>query len=309
MKYDEYLKIFQQDLKEFILEQFEELINIAKISPPKQSKKFLNTASYRDLLRTYIYNRQKIPYGKKKVIYSKEILKSPIYKALKKKVDNIAICFTKDGNISQYLTKRIHNLEARDNLLLDWGIIHLHLYPFKERPNGNDNLLLFIYIRGNNVFFLNIGNHNSFADRYLLKIIDNNWPSLLNTLNTTDENNFTPQEIIKLRKSNICYVLTVNGKNVASFLEGLQNRMYIPLVINKLLEDIAKCMESVEEDIKNKLSKLHKQTIEKIDIHLYFDKQKQKIILYDAITKTELKFSNNEILEYLENVLRNANIF
>lgn len=309
MKKDDYLKVFQQDLKEFIQEQFRELIELGRLKPTKQSNKFLDSAEYMNLLRGYIYNRQRIPYGKKRVVYSQEILKSPIYKAFKKKIDKIALIFTKDGNISQYLTKRIHNLETQDGLLSDWGILHLHLYPSEERPNGNDNLLLFIYIRGENVFFLNIGNHSSFTDKKLLEIIDKNWPYLLDVLNNISGSKFTSEEIMKLRKSNVVYVLTVNGKAVAPNINRIENSMYIPLTINKLLEDIAKWIESIENDIKNELSKFHKKSIEKIDIHLYFDKKTQKVILYDGVTKTGLKFNNDGILEYLRNVLKNANIF
>lgn len=54
MKKDNYLKVFQHDLKEFIQEQFRELIELSGLKPTKQSNKFLDSAEYMNLLRVYI---------------------------------------------------------------------------------------------------------------------------------------------------------------------------------------------------------------------------------------------------------------
>mgnify|MGYP003296552539 FL=1 len=83
------------------------------------------------------------------------------------------------------MTERTNHLVFEDKLLNNWGIVHLH--PVNERNPNNDNLLLFVIFKTITFFFLNIGNHNSFADVRLLEIIDNNWLGLLNIFN-----NYTP---------------------------------------------------------------------------------------------------------------------
>lgn len=300
------LNNFRQDLKEFILEQFDELIKICGLQITTQSRKFLKDGECFDLVRWYIYNRQKIPYGKKKVYFSKEILKSPLYKALKKKVDRIKNCFENGGDILQFLTEHINHLVFEDKLLNDWGLLHLHLHPIDERNSNNDNLLLFIYIQDDNAFFLNIGSHNSFADIRLLEIIDNNWVGLLNIFNNLTPSMLTEKEIIGLRNHKIVYTLSVNGKAVATQMDSMKKRTMFPIVINRVLEDIVRL---VLENKPSFVSAVEKQDFNEMDIHIAFNKEKKQVVIYDKNSKIEFNINNAEHLVSFSNILRNCSIF
>lgn len=70
---------FREDFRDFLVEQISEFISINSLEIEIQSKRYLETAKCEDLLRLYLYNKQKIPSGKKRVYCSKEILKSPLY--------------------------------------------------------------------------------------------------------------------------------------------------------------------------------------------------------------------------------------
>lgn len=300
------LNTFRQDLKEFILKRFDELIRIGNFEITVHSNRFLKNSECFDLVQWYIYNRQKIPYGKKNVFFSKEILKSPLYKAFNKKIDKIKTCFERDGDIVQFLTKHSNHLIFEDDLLNDWGILHLHLFPLNERQPSNDNFLLFAYIQDENVFFLNIGNHNSFADTKLLEIIDNNWIGLLDTFNNITSSVNTGKEIVNLRKSKVAYTVSVNGKTVATQMDSMLKRIMFPIAINRALENVAML---VLENKSNLTSAIGKHDFSELDIHIAFDNDKKRVMIYDKISKTGFDLYKVEHFISLSNILRKCNIF
>ena len=182
----------------------------------------------------------------------------------------------------------------------------MHLHPVNERNSNNDNLLLFVYIQDDNVFFLNIGNHNSFADIRLLEIIDNNWIGLLNICNNYTPSVFTEKEILDLRKYKIAYTLPVNGKTVATQMDGMQKRTMFPIVINRVLEDI---VILVLENKSNFTSAIGKQDFNELDIHIGFDSEKKQVMIYDKNSETGFNIDNVEHFVSFSNILRNCNIF
>ena len=117
-------------------------------------------------------------------------------------------------NISQYLTNHQNHLIFQDYLLNDWGIIHLHINPIGKRHPATDGILLFVLVRENKAFFINIGNHNSFLDIELLRIIEKNWHNILDcyTVNGITPENLSSKEMLDLRKNNIIYTINVNNK-------------------------------------------------------------------------------------------------
>lgn len=310
-KQEIYEQIFQQDLKKYILELFDELIHNINIGDKitTQSKRFLKNASCADLVRLYIYNRQKIPYGKKNIYYSRELLRSPLYQAFKRKIEKISNCFKDDGNVSPYLTEKINHLIFEDRLLNDWGILHLHLNPIKERNPATDNFLLFVYIQDNNVFFLNIGHHKSFADKTLLEIIDNNWQGLLSVFKEYTSSVLSEADILKLRKMNAMYTLSINGKTAAPQMENMQYRTMLPLAVISGLKDISKLVVAIEDELITGLQKKLGKSIKMLDLHLGFDKDIRRVILYDAISEVGFDINNVDHFSLFSNILKNCNIF
>ncbi len=124
-------------------------------------------------------NKQ-ISKKKYKVFISYELMniqnpKKDIILEIKKDFEN--------GNIN-LLNKRLSKASIKEDendlLLNNWGIYHLHLgkldnNDFSERTN----LLLFIKIIENNVYFLDIKEHGNFSSIDFTKIMHNNWENAI----------------------------------------------------------------------------------------------------------------------------------
>ena len=84
-------------------------------------------------------------------------------------------------DVSPRLSRRVKKRDAKDDLLSDWGIHHLHLEN-KIEPDGyvkrNDDVL-FVMVRQNAAFLIDIRDHTSWADDALVEIIHANWPDLI----------------------------------------------------------------------------------------------------------------------------------
>lgn len=298
---------FIKDFRDFLVEQINEFVKINNLQIDIQTERYLGTAKCDDLLRLYLYNKQKIPSGKKNVYCSKEILKSPLYRAFYKRISIICDALRQGRSIAPYLTNRINNLKFEDRLLNDWGITHLHLQPFEQRNSATDGILLFAYFYADAVFLLNMGNHGNFTDRTLLRIIDNNW-DLLETFNGITPSNLTDKQIMGLRKNNIVYTLQVNDKVIATRTDFMRNRMLPPTAIFRALEDIAKVVVSNKSILLDAIKAQLKNNSE-IEVHVAFDAKNREVILYDSKTMIGFKFSNIDHLEVLNNILKNTHVF
>ena len=313
MNYPEHVdalkKIFEEDIKNFIKELFNDFIIKENLKLTKQSIKFLQNASYDNLLRCFAYNKQKIPSGKKRVLLSKELLSSPLYRAFKKRIDEIKKCFEIGQNISQYLTNHQNHLIFQDYLLNDWGIIHLHINPIGKRHPATDGILLFVLVRENKAFFINIGNHNSFLDIELLRIIEKNWHNILDcyTINGTTPENLSSKEMLDLRKNNIIYTINVNNK---CYTTQLNHSLKIPfslVALKKILDDIALLVSNNISDLTN-VVKSHTGK-DSIDIHLYFDKNSQQILLCDSCSGIRFNINNIDHFKILSQMFKELLIF
>lgn len=108
-----------------------------------------------------------------------------------------------------------------------WGIEHLHLGKLinNQKKVTPCKHILFISISDNNVYFIDITEHEDFHDERLLKIIDDNWPSQLLTtipfLTSSDTSNIEPNIIKKVRQKNWNIISTINGKTVWPLGHGI----------------------------------------------------------------------------------------
>lgn len=111
-----------------------------------------------------------------------------------------------------------------------WNIRHLHLNVLQdEQPSVKPTqCILFIRIENNNAYLIDIARHTKdgyeFHDERLLTIIDNNWDYLLNASNLPALNvsqPIIPQNLQKLRKSNINMIHTINGKAIMPAWSGV----------------------------------------------------------------------------------------
>ncbi|MDU1258334.1 MAG: hypothetical protein E6971_14405 [Clostridium perfringens] len=153
--------------------------------------------------------------------------------------------FEDGDNMNGYLSRAIHHSnistverieysKARDYLLDDWGIHHLHLSNTKantkdEMKNNRSDKLLFLVIRDSDVYFIDVLNHNDkniFQQKGLLEIIENNWSFIIDKycLNGVKEIELKiedPKMIAKLRKIGMNVAYEINGKVYTSIGGGL----------------------------------------------------------------------------------------
>lgn len=168
---------------------------------------------------------------KRKVYISKELMQSSKFIQYQNEISLIKDIFENGEDIMPFTSsrksfKKGHN-PYNDALLNDWGIHHLHLSLKKDKSGlaKRTKDLLFCFIDTENAYFIDIQSHSdSWANKKLLKIIDNNWGELLECYrikDATPTSNYNSDEILQLRKININTIVTLdNGKSFISIGGG-----------------------------------------------------------------------------------------
>ena len=82
-------------------------------------------------------------------------------------------------------SRQQRNNNHKDELLLDWGVHHLHLGRNKIATGKNKGMIeggkyiAFVLFDKNQAYVIGIYDHNSWADENILKVIAENWPHIL----------------------------------------------------------------------------------------------------------------------------------
>lgn len=158
-----------------------------------------------------------IPAKPRKIIYSKNFIRKPDcengLKLLEEKIKN-------GKSITPHLSRKILQAKYSDGLLFDFGIYHLHLGVQQDEKHpilieGKDDILYAAFTE-NEAFFICIDKHGRWGDTELLKIIQTEFPEVLEKWelpNVTGLSFYpTEEERIKLRKIGINTPVEVNGK-------------------------------------------------------------------------------------------------
>ena len=109
-------------------------------------------------------------------------------------------------NINPYLSRKLPNLSANDELLNDWGIQHLHLGSSLITKKKNRGFiegtpeLLFVYFDEQSAYFIVIGDHESFGDQELLEILHDNWPEILEKFKAPNIKSVIPDDLTKKQR-------------------------------------------------------------------------------------------------------------
>ena len=104
-------------------------------------------------------------------------------------------------NINPYLSRKLPNLGANDELLNDWGIQHLHLGSSVITKKKNKGFikgtpdLLFVYFDEQSAYFIVVGDHDSFGDQELLQILHDNWPDVLGIFKDPNVKSVIPDDL------------------------------------------------------------------------------------------------------------------
>lgn len=125
-----------------------------------------------------------LPKFKYNVYLSKELLENPLYTKYKEVINTIKTNAENSISLKPYLSKGIKNIAKSDAMLNDWGVLHFHLG--KELKNDfikRTGDLLFVYrdvkLKPNELYFLDIFNHNSWSKKRTIEILHNNWGNII----------------------------------------------------------------------------------------------------------------------------------
>lgn len=157
-----------------------------------------------------------IPTQKRKSVYSKEFQCPAGYE---KALSDLNRKIEMGEDINPFLSTRREYADAKDALLFDWGIHHLHLtrrYNSKGRPMRSD-YLLFVYCTDSTMYFIQAYRHDSnpFVRDGLLKIIACNWPNILRRFRIDDGyliKKIDNKDRTSLRKSHVLSLTEIDGK-------------------------------------------------------------------------------------------------
>ncbi|PBJ11516.1 hypothetical protein [Flavobacterium sp. ACN6] len=241
---------FTEDISNYILAEFSYLAIEHKLSENIDD----------DLLKLFTLQRKIIYPYRRTVDISKELQDkinnnyqhSQEILQLKKMIGN-------GIDVNAHQSKNLLNYHVHDKLVYDWNIYHLHL-SFEKLPNQyftkRTKLVLFVYIDKNRVLFLDTAKHpphETFADKKLLEIIDNNWNNVLQeiagVINLTSD--LSSKERFDLRKHNINEgIINVNGKMIHSPGFGQASSGHAISEVKKLI-DFNRWYKKNEKEIKS----------------------------------------------------------
>lgn len=118
--------------------------------------------------------------------------------------------------LNSFLSKRIRDPFQRDALLCDWGIHHLHLNlaldatEFRRRSDR----LLFALIQPEQLYFIAVGDHDSWSDVDLIEIIHTSWPHSIAQHRMSDlpapRTTWSPAERRNLRNAGVQTLVSIS---------------------------------------------------------------------------------------------------
>lgn len=171
----------------------------------------------RNPLKTLIEHKMfSIDVHRRKVVYSKE-LRCP--KGYEQALKELAQKIENGEDINPFLSTSREKTDAKDSLLYDWNIHHLHLtrrYHPNGRPKRSD-YLLFVRCTDSTMYFIQIYPHrsNPFVKGELQEIVAHNWPELLLPFPLDDGHlteEVTDEVRLILRKKHILSPIEIDGK-------------------------------------------------------------------------------------------------
>ena len=206
-----------------------------------------------------------------------KIIPSKYIEALKLFYDK----FRSGDDMNPYLSRRIYKSklskskmsykgkESRDLLLYDWGIHHLHLTTEEvkvgKKTSTRSEYLLFVKVKPNAIYFIDVLKHDTreFANKNLIRIIDRNWPKLLEDKILSDieiYDEFNEKDIIKFRQMGNLVPYNIDGKTYILIGGGITsnsiNNTYVTIA-----DDIFNTLNKIEEYINESKAELLKSVV------------------------------------------------
>lgn len=243
-----------------------------------------------DIIVSYMnWKRRFISKKNRKVIYSKDLLNNPKYKIYKRSIDKIAHKFKIGADLTPFLSKGIvdnpyekNSRKDKDIFLNAFGIHHLHLlnsYESKEKSGINfikrHNDLLYVFIKENKVYFLDVDIHN-FGNMNLFRIIKNNWEDLISPyelkgIDSSGEN-LTDEMIYNITKKGASVGIEIDKKIYAlcslTVSGHTGNWMFDFNQIRYKLEDLSFKLSFDTNLLKKEINLMYKKFIDELEFSI-----------------------------------------
>lgn len=196
---------------------------------------------------------RRIHPGPRSVHWSRELRakEASLPPHLRRAIDGIEKASVKGDDLNPYLSRQlVRDKDANFNDLQfnDWGMKHMHLGEVFEAPGviKGTKELLFVVVRGDALYFIEVGKHGDWADDRLFTIVEVNWPQLLAHAvldGVSDGFTPTPEQRARMRKKFVMLTTGAGGKvygpagggSVASGL-NLQVRIQADLLLSRIQE-------------------------------------------------------------------------
>jgi len=197
-------------------------------------------------------------------------------------------------DLKPYMSTRILDADFPDLMFYDWGIHHFHLGKesnargFIERT---DELLFAITDPNGRIMYLIdvISHHGSFTSQDLLRIIEENWPSVLDPYVlkgvAPSFDGLSNGELEKLRKAGINLVLQIpRGRTLAPIGGGIstaKTSIYVRIKadgVKCVVHRLQQHLEDQAEKIEEYFAKEHGLRSEELDVRMTSYGQPTKIV-------------------------------
>ena len=251
------------------------------------------------------YDLRRLPQKKWKVQYSKELQQNPFFINHREYIDNIKNKAEVGEDITQHASILINNIQGKDDMLADWGIYHLHPGHGTRtaRTHGFENRaaeLLFVFPQKENLYFIDVLDHNSWTSFSLIEVIDKNWPSTLDQWRLKGVTGLayepTEDDLYKLRENQ----LNVSFRIGDSFFIGAGGGIATDGSSGKAVRmaiNISDVLDNYSDQLKKEETKLRKLVEEKIGNQLSFEN------LLLSLSRFDPKTGKGDILEKNTNIL------
>jgi hypothetical protein len=245
----------------------------------------------------YMYSNLKSKFIepiKRNIRYSNEFNCPPEYESGLEIIKSKII----DGiSLFPHFSRRIIDANSQDGMLFDFGIVHLHLGVLPDRKHENliegTKEILYCIFDEQFAYFLIIGEHGRWNDTELIKIVERNFPHILEPYKMKGIIDISPKvndfERGKLRQSGINTFIQIDnefimspgggfnsaGGSINSSLNVMQDFAAYRKLQGKIIEKIEDFSYEIEE-----FYKIKKFDLKMIDPYkIILEDAKQKIIL------------------------------
>ena len=133
-------------------------------------------------------------------------------------------------NVNAFLSRNIRYADGWDGLLWTYGMHHFHLGRETDKDGfvKRSKRLLFAIVTPTDAYFVDVRPHPQkdgigWVSQELLHIVHSSWPNLIeaNVFHGVAGDELTDEEMQELRRKNMNYAMTIDGKAIAPLRGGI----------------------------------------------------------------------------------------